>query len=113
MSLASFNSLMTHEVSLIKRQRNVSGDFSIISTSTNIKGFCQYGNQLITTDKGEEVKATALIFLKDDCGIDIDWKYWMISQTSPYSRSNMEVLKIDPIDDPRTGKTHHYEIFVR
>jgi hypothetical protein len=37
----------------------------------------------------------------------------MIDQVSPYIREDMEVIRIDPIDDPRTGKTHHYELAVR
>lgn len=112
MSLASFKKLMTHTLTLRKRQRNSSGDFSDIS-SVVVKGFVEYGNKLITTAKGEEVKATAIVYLKDDCGIDISWEYWMIDQSSPYIRNNMEVLTIDPVDDPRTGNTHHYECGVR
>lgn len=112
MSLSSFVNLMTHSITLRKRQRNVSGDFSDISSSS-INGFVQYGNRLITTEKDEEIMSTAIVFLKDDCGIDINHEYWMIDQTSPYVRSNMEVLRIDPVDDPRTGKTHHFECLVR
>lgn len=112
MSLASFISLMTHDIILRKRNRNVSGDFYDIYSS-NLKGFVEYGNKLITTEKGEELKATAIIYLLDNCGIDINWEYWMIDQITPYSRINMEVLKIDPIDDPRNGQTHHFEIAVR
>lgn len=112
-SSAEFKSLMTHKITLIKRDRNVSGDFSILSSIPDLDGFVEYGNKLVTTEKGEEVTATAIVFLKDDCGIDIEWDYWMINQTSPYTRNNMEVLLIDPIDDPRTGNTHHFEIAVR
>lgn len=112
MSLPSFNSLMTHSVILRKRQRNSSGDFSDISSSS-VEGFVEYGNNLITTEKGENVQSTAIVYLKDNCGIDINWAYWMIDQTNPYTRNNMEVLKINPIDDPRNGLTHHFEIYVR
>lgn len=112
MSLASFEALMTHTILLRKRERNSSGDFSDISSSS-LNGFVEYGNHLITTDKGEELLAAAIIYLKDDCGIDINYEYWMIDQTAPYARSDMEVIKINPIDDPRTGNTHHYEIHVR
>jgi hypothetical protein len=113
MSMASFINLCTHTINLVKRNRNVSGDFITVSTIPNLKGFVQYGDHLITNDKGETLKATAIVFLKDNCGIDINWEYWMINQIAPYTRSNMEVLKIDPIDDPRTGKTHHFELAVR
>lgn len=112
MSLIEFKKLMTHTVTLRKRQRNVSGDFSDIS-STSLSGFVEYGNKLITTEKGEQLNSTAIVYLLDDCGIDINWPYWMIDQTNPYSRPNMEVLLIQPIDDPRNGKTHHFECIVR
>jgi hypothetical protein len=112
MSLQAFVSLMTHSILLRKRTRNSSGDFSDISNSS-IPGFVEFGNELVTTEKGEKVQSTAIIYLKDDCGIDINWPYWMINQITPYTRNNMEVLKINPIDDPRNGKTHHFECYVR
>lgn len=113
MSLASFEKLMTHTLTLIKRARNSAGDFYNVSSETGVKGFVEYGNHLITTDKDEEKKATAIVYFMDDLNIDIEHDYWMIDQTAPQNRPNMEVLKIDPIDDPQTGETHHYEIYVR
>jgi hypothetical protein len=113
MSLIEFKSMMTHTVTLIKRKRNTSGDFSNILSIPDLKGFVQYGNFLITTNKGEEVKATAIIFLQDDCGIDVNHPYWLINQISPQVRGNMEVVNIDPISNPLTGKTHHFECAVR
>jgi hypothetical protein len=112
MSIPIFTSLMTHDISLRKRDRNSTGDFSDISSSS-LKGFVEYGNRLVTTNKKEEKMSTAIVYLLDDCGIDIDWEYWMIDQISPYDRANMEVLKINPIDNPLNGQTHHYEIYVR
>lgn len=112
MSMVSFINLCTHTIVLRKRNRNVSGDFFNVSSAT-LKGFVQFGDHLITNEKGETLLSTAIVFLQDNCGIDINWEYWMCDQTAPYSRPNMEVLKIDPIDDPRTGKTHHYELAVR
>lgn len=112
MSMIEFEKLMTHTLTLRKRKRNESGDFSNISSSV-LKGFVQYGNNLIEKEKNETILSTAIVFLKDDCGIDINYPYWMIDQTAPYSRPNMEVLKIDPVDNPQTGLTHHFEIMVR
>jgi len=112
MSMMEFNILMTHKILLKKRDRNYSGDFVILS-SVLLDGFVEFGNHLITNEKGEKVEAKAIIFLKDNCGIDINHEYWMVDQTFPYVRKDMEVLKIDPIDDPRTGLTHHYELFAR
>jgi len=112
MSLPEFEALMTHTIKLRKRQRDASGNFSDISSSI-IKGFCQYGNKLITTKKDETINSTAIVFLKEDCGIDINHEYWIVDQIAPYSRLNMEVLRIDPVDDPRTGSTDHFELIVR
>jgi len=112
MSMIEFEKLMTHTLTLRKRKRNESGDFSDISNST-LKGFVQFGNNLIEKSKDEKILSTAIIFLKNDCGIDISHEYWMVDQTAPYVRPNMEVLKIDPIDNPETGLTHHFELMVR
>jgi hypothetical protein len=112
MSMQQYNNLMTHDIKIRKRKRNKSGDFYDLSDST-VKGFCQYGDVFYTDEKGEKKLAAAIVFLKDDCGIDIKYRYWMLDQLTPYNRPNLEVLKIDPVDDPRTGKTHHYECFCR
>lgn len=108
MSLAAFNQLMTHTINVIKRERDGSGDFSTLATYSE-SGFVEHTNKLITTEKGEEVLITSIVFLKSDSDIDISHPYWLLEQTAPYTRENMQVVQIDPIDDPRTGKTHHYE----
>lgn len=111
-STPEFINLMTHICDMRKRTRNVSGDFSDIET-TSVNCFVENIEKIITNKKGEEVKTSSIIFLKDDSGIDINHEYWAFDQTSPYSRPNMEVVEIQRIDDPRTGKTHHYEVFVK
>jgi hypothetical protein len=108
-----FDRLMTHELTIRKRNRNWQGDFVDIVTFPGEKGFVQYGKKLVTNQKGEEVMASAVIFLKRDAPVDSEYEYWMIDQTAPYARENMEVIIIDPVDDPRTGKRHHYEVAVR
>lgn len=108
-----YNKLMTHKVNLKKLKRNSYGDFTVLSTTTSLKGFVQYGEKLITTEDKEVVTCTAVVFLKANCGIDINWEYWQIDQTYPYVRSGLMVQNIDPIDDPRSGKTHHFEILVK
>jgi hypothetical protein len=105
--------LMTHTLTIRKRARDWQGSFSDTETFSGIRGFVQYGTKLVTNQKGEEVTASAIIFLPDTTPIDPTYEHWMIDQVSPYSRENMEVIRIDPIDDPRTGKTHHYEVAVR
>jgi hypothetical protein len=113
MSMPEFEQLMTHRIDLIKRARNKSGDWINILTISNLPAFVQFGNHFFTTKTDEKKEATAIVFLKDNCGIDINYDYWIINQILPYSRPDMEVLKIDPIDNPITGNTHHFEIEVR
>ena len=110
---AAYAQLMTHELTIRKRDRNFTGDFSDVTTYTREKGFIQYGKKLVTNRKGEEVIASAIVFLRNDSPIDPEYEYWMIDQTSPYTRENLEVIRVDPIDDPRIGKTDHYEVAVR
>jgi hypothetical protein len=104
---------MTHTLTLRKREKNSAGEFSDAESTSGLKGFVEYGTNLKIEKYGEEIKVKAIIFLKNNCEIDVDYEYWMIDQTAPYIRSNMEVLEIYPIDDPRTGQTHHFELAVR
>jgi hypothetical protein len=109
---SEFIALMTHDVIVRKRDRNITGDWQTLSEDSE-KGFVEYGNHLVTNAKDENIKCTAIVYLKSTSVIDINHLYWEIDQTSPYSRSSMEVMKINPIDDPRTGRTHHYEVHAK
>lgn len=104
--------IMTHSLTIRKRERDWQGSFSDKETFS-ARGFVQYGTKLVTDRTGEQVAASAIVFLPDTAPIDPSHEYWMIDQVSPYIREDMEVIRIDPIDDPRTGKTHHYELAVR
>ena len=115
-----FNKLMTHTITLTKKVKNVNGDLSIDTTHTGEKGFVQYGvKQEVHTmqgmTQGETILSNALVFLKSDSPITLDLKTdkWFITQTAPYARPEMQVLDVQPIDDPRNGETHHYELLVR
>lgn len=108
-----FAKLMTHTFTIRKQKRTHQGDFEDDSTATGVKGFVEYGRRTVINRQGEEVLCTATIFMPKDASIDSNHDYWKIDQTAPYSRVGLEVIQIDPIDDPRTGKTHHYEISVR
>jgi hypothetical protein len=105
--------LMTHDLRIRKRARDWEGTFSDSEVHEDVRGFVQYGTKLVTDTKGEQVAASAIVFLPDTAPIDPSHEHWMIDQVSPYIREDMEVIRIDPIDDPRTGKTHHYELAVR
>lgn len=104
--------IMTHSLTIRKRERDWQGSFSDKETFS-ARGFVQYGTKLVTDRTGEQVAASAIVFLPDTAPIDPSHEYWMIDQLSPYTREDMEVIRINPIDDPRTGKTHHYELAVR
>lgn len=111
--MPQFVALMTHRITLHHRQRDWEGNFETDVSTTGIPAFVEYGKKLVTNLKGEEVLATAIIFLRNDAPISPEHPYWLIDQTSPYSRSGMEVISIDPISDPRTGVTHHFEVAVK
>ena len=107
-----FQKLMTHALTIRRRERDWQGDFKD-AVSYAEKGFVQYGKKLVTNTKGEEVIASAMVFLPATSHINPEHEHWIIDQKAPLIRENMEVIRIDPIDDPRTGKTHHYEVAVR
>ena len=116
-----FNKLMTHTITLTKKVLNINGDLAIDTTYLAQKGFVQYGRKQMTTGlasgmtSGETIMSNALVFLKSDSPITIDLKTdkWFLTQTAPYARPEMQVLDVQPIDDPRHGETHHFEVLVR
>lgn len=109
----TFDRLMTHKLNLRKLERNSRGDYSTIETYSNLDGFVEYGVKETIKKDGEETNAKAIVYLKSDCDIDPNYDYWAIDQTYPQTRSNLIVLQIDPIDDPRNGNTHHFECVVK
>jgi hypothetical protein len=109
-----FAALLTHKIILYKRDRNVAGDFTVVATYADIEAFVQFGRLLTTNLQNEVVEARAIVFLPDTAPIDVSHEHWLIDQTCPYERNNLEVIRIDPIDDPLNGgATHHYEVAVR
>ena len=105
--------LMTHTLTIRRRERDWQGAFQDVLVTPGVAGFVEYGKRLVTDRKGEEVLAAAIVFLRNDAPVDSEHPHWMVDQTAPYVRENMEVIRIDPIDDPRNGETHHYEAAVR
>lgn len=114
MSLVNFVNLMSHKVDFIKMDRDYKGDWIEIESNEFI-GFVEYGNIYVTSPTNEVLEAKAIVYLDDTAipYIDISHENYKINQTFPYIRNNLEVLKIDPIDDPQTGNTHHFEIYVK
>lgn len=110
--MSSFRRLMTHSLKIHKQERDWEGNLQDIATY-RCNGFVQYGKEIVTDQKGEEVAAGALVFLPSNAPIHPEHEHWLIDQVSPYARKGMKVISINPIDDPRTGRTHHYEVSVR
>ena len=111
-SLSIYNSLMKHTVTLRKKDRNVSGDYSTLS-ETSLKGFVQFDTNFKIEKDGEMLEAKAIVFLKNDCGIDEKWPYYEIDQTAPRTFQGMTVFDIARVDDPIKNITHHFELAVR
>lgn len=104
-----YRRLMTHKITIEKLDRDYTGKLVPVETTENVPAFVQYGSKLVTDREGEETVAGAVVFLLNDAPINPTHKHWRITQTHPYSRGPMSVIIVDPIDDPRTGKTHHFE----
>lgn len=103
--------MLTHRVTVSKMDRDYTGKLAPTETTEGVPAFVQYGKKVVVDRQGEEVLAAAVVFLGE--AIDPSHEHWQITQTAPYTRGVMTVISIDPIDDPRTGKTHHYEVSVR
>ncbi len=106
-----YRRLMTHKVTIVKLKHDYTGKLAPVMTAEDVPAFVEYRSKIVTDRQGEEVAAGATVFLLDDAPIDNPLhEHWQITQTFPYSRGTMTAIIIDPIDDPRTGKTHHFEV---
>lgn len=108
--MTQFQRLMTHKVTLEKLVRSYTGDWETVKTHEDVPCFVEYGKRRTVNDEGEEITVDAVVFLMPDGPFEPEHEHWTITQTHPYKRSPMQVVNILPIDDPRTGETHHYEI---
>lgn len=102
--------LMTHRCALTRLAREYDGRLRDTITYGNVPCFFEFNQRKIVTREGEEVIAAGILYMMADAQIDPNHPHWKVEMTSPYQRKEMQVLRIDPIDDPRTGKTHHYEV---
>ena len=108
-----FARLMTHTLTIHRRERDWQGAFQTVLTTPGVRGFVEYGKRKVVNRKGEEVTAAAIVYLRNDAPVDAEHPHWLIDQTAPHIRQNLDVIDIYPIDDPRTGNTHHYEAAVK
>ena len=88
--------LMTHDLRIRKRVRDWEGSFSDSKVHEHVRGFVQYGTKLVTDRTGEQVAASAIVFLPDTISIDPSHEL-MIDQVSHIR--GYGVIRIDPIDD--------------
>jgi len=109
-----YKKLMTHRATIRQLGRNVEGDWITVATHMNIPCLFQWGTKIVRNNKGEEVTVSAIVFMYPDAPVDDsgDDVYWEIEQTHPYSRAEANVIRVDPIDDPRIGITHHKEVAI-
>lgn len=110
MNRAAFKRLMTHRVKIVKLERNYTGKLVPVTEYFNVPAFVQYGRRLVVDREGEEVSVAAIVFLRHDAPIKPEHEHWEITHMPGYE---MQVVRIDRIDDPRTGRVHHYEVAVR
>ena len=111
-ALKEYNAIMTHGIILRKKIRNVSGDY-ITDSEVLLHGFIQFDTDFKFDKNSEMFGARAIVFLRNDCGIDENYKYYEIDQTTPNVVTKLVVLSIERIDFVKVNKTHHYELIVK
>lgn len=112
----SFKKLMTHDVVPIQVTTDGAGDPSE-SEMDQEKGFFEYGSKQIYSTENEEITSVALLFLKANSQYDptlkdgVNEMKWRFKDVK--NDRTMQLEQWEVIDDPRTGKTHHYELHLR
>ena len=112
MSHVKFKRLMTHRYTITEQTRNTAGDLVDGVTYTDIPGFTEYAKSVVVNTNGEQVTAGAIVFFDDTAPINANTILWRVEQIAPFTQT-FQVLKVEPISDPRSGKLHHYEIYTR
>ena len=107
---------MTHDVVPIQVTTDGFGDLSEIELDPE-KGFFEYGKKQVFTREDEQVTSNALLFLKKDSQYDptlkdgVNEMRWRFKDEK--NDRTLDLMEWEVIDDPRTGKTHHYELHLR
>lgn len=104
-----YKQLMTHDVTVIKTKIDGTGSEADIQTEEE-KGFVQYDRHRVTNEQGEEITAVGIVFLRSDSSFDPSYDRWDFIDQKHSRRMRMQEFRV--IDDPRTGKTHHFEVSV-
>jgi hypothetical protein len=112
-SRALFNSKMTHRCTIETLGTSGYGKKTVASTQTGVACLFDYQTQTMTKLDGEQVLVNGMCFLKSDASIDAEYRDYQFKQTSPTTRTNMEVFQIKVLTDPNDGSIHHYEVYFR
>lgn len=107
---------MTHDIVPVQVTKDGFGDESMEELEEE-KGFIEYGQRETFGTEDQQIKANATLFLKRGSQFDatlkdgenqLEWKFKDVKNDRTLQMMDWQV-----IDDPRTGKTHHYEILLR
>lgn len=104
---------MKHRCTIYKIGTNFSGDKEVLATYTDVPCYVNYEPMTITKPDMEKVIVEGMIFFLPTAPLDPNHLQYEFEQTAPYSRKRMEVYRLMSLDDPRTGKTHHFEVWIR
>ena len=107
-----FDKLMQHTVDVYRVEVDAFGDETFLYQSTE-RCFFEYNERRKFTRDGTEVTSTALLFLPHDSAYDpsLDGQRWQFIDVK--NNRTLQLLEPQIIDDPRTGRTHHYELFLQ
>ena len=75
------------------------------------KGFFEYRERNTFDRDGNMIRSRGILFLKPDTQFSTDHEAWEFKDLK--NNRQLQAENADVIDDPRTGKTHHYEIELR
>jgi len=107
MNDAIFEQLMSHEVVVSKIELSPTGGEQVVNTWTE-QGFVEYDRHRAIDEKNEQITCDAVVFLKNDSHFDPTHDRWNITDVK--NDNEMQLKDFAVLDDPRNGKTHHYEI---
>lgn len=99
---------LNEQGTLIKRKRDETGSYSDEATYPE-SCYVEYGQKRIRNRQGEEVTATAMVYLDNDSNLDPSHETWDFE----HHGRRLKVESINLISDPRPGKgLSHYELGV-
>lgn len=108
MNWKAFKKLMTHDVEVYKISTDGFGDETETLVGSE-KGFFEYGGRQMYSKEHGTVQGTAVLYLKVNSNYDpTDDAKWIFKDVKNGRYLRLEQWNV--MDDPRTGKTNHYEL---